>query len=57
MEARTRYVELRKQHRKLLTRKSVCYKTEMKKKLINSVKDPKTFWSTVKKKKKKKKIF
>ena len=34
---------------KLLTRKSDCYKTEMKNKMINSVKDPKTFWSTLKK--------
>ena len=49
MEDRARYVELRKQYRKLFTRKSDCYKTEMKNKLINSAKDPKTFWSTLKK--------
>ena len=49
MEDRARYFELRKQYRKLLTRKSDCYKTEMKNKLINSAKDPKRFWSTLKK--------
>ena len=49
MEDRTRYVEPGKQYRILLTRKSDCYKTEIKKKLINSAKDPKTFWSTLKK--------
>jgi len=48
MEDRTRYFELRKQYRKLLTRKSDCYKTEMKNKLMYSVKDAKTFWSTLK---------
>ena len=48
MEDRTRYVELRKQNRKLLARKSQCYKTEMKNKLISSAKDAKTFWSTLK---------
>ena len=47
MEDRTRYVELRKQYRHLLTRKPDCYKTEMKNKLINSAKDPKTIWSTL----------
>ena len=36
MEDRTRYVEPRKQYRILLTRKSDCYKTEMKNKLIHS---------------------
>ena len=56
MENRTRYVELRKQYRKLLTRKSDCYKTEMKNKLINSAKDPKTFWSTLKRISSKKRV-
>ena len=54
MEDRTRYVELRKQYRKLLTRKG--YKTEMKNKLINSAKDPKTFWSTLKRISSKKRV-
>jgi len=56
VEDRTRYVELRKQYRKLLTRKSDCYKTEMKNKLINSAKDPKTFWSTLKRISSKKRV-
>ena len=56
MEDRTRYVELRKQYRHLLTRKGDYYKTEMKNKLINIAKDAKTFWSTLKRISSKKRV-
>ena len=49
MEDRSRYVELRKQYRKLPTRKVDYYKSEMKIKLINKAKGAKTFWFTLKK--------
>ena len=48
MEDRTRYVELHKQYRKLLTRNSDSYKSEMKTNLTHSSKDAKTFWFTLK---------
>ena len=48
MEDRSRYIELRKQYRKLPATKGDYYKSEMKNKLINNAKDAKTFWFTLK---------